>query len=166
VKRDGDAWKLVEPKAAPTEFDLEQVANQVASLLRTKASRLAADAPKTAMAKTSPVVEVELKNGKKQTLRFGAPVPVEDPPPNAGATAKPPEPREYFAKGGLDDLVYAVPAFAKTRFEKPAELFKKPPAPPSGMGGMPGHIPGMENLPPDVRKKLEESMKKGDFPHP
>jgi single-strand DNA-binding protein len=37
------------------------------------------------------------------------------------------------------------------------------PAP--GMGGPGGGgIPGMENLPPDVRKKLEESLKKGDFP--
>ena len=76
---------------------------------------------------------------------------------------KKPEPREYYAKGGVDDLTYVVAAFTRNRLDKPYDLFKKPPTPPQGMGQH-GGIPGMENLPPDVRKKLEESMAKGDFP--
>jgi hypothetical protein len=164
VKKDGDAWKLVEPKKAPDGFDEGQIAGQVASVLRTRASKVAPDAPKNAVEKPTTTVEVTLKGGKKQALRFGAGLPVDDATP--AKDGKKPEPREYYAKGGVDDLVYVLPAFSKSRLDKPNDLFKKPPAPPPGMGG--GGIPGMENLPPDVRRKLEESLKKGDFPggHP
>ena len=63
------------------------------------------------------------------------------------------------AEGG-DGLVYAVASFTKARYEKPVELFKKPPPPPQGMGAPGGGgISGLENLPPDVRQKLEASLK-------
>lgn len=153
VKKDGADWKLVEPKTAPPEFEASQIAGQIAGLLRTRATRVA-DAPATAFAKPGPVVEVQLAGGKKQLLRFGAALPVDLP---KDGTEKAPEAREYYVKGGIDDLTYVIAAFTRNRYDKPAELFKKPPAPPPGSGGM----PGMENLPPDIRKKLEESMKKG-----
>src|SRR5688572_33146249 len=135
-----------------------------------RGTRVAADAPATAVAKPGPVVELSLKDGKKQTLRFGAPVPpdtaTDEKADAKGDDKKKNEPKEYYAKGAVDDLTYVVAAFSRNRYDKPAELFKKPPAPPPGVGG--GGIPGMENLPPDVRKKLEASMKKGELPsnHP
>ena len=168
VKKDGDAWKLVEPKNPPADFDATQVAGQVAGLLRSRATRVATDAPKDAMAKTGPTLEIALKGGKKQTLRFGTPLPVDAAGAPKDPKAEKPEPREYYAKGGVDDLVYVVAAFTRNRYDKPADIFKKPPTPPPGMGGMPGQIPGMENLPPDVRRKLQESLKRGELPqgHP
>jgi hypothetical protein len=155
VEKKGDAWKLVEPKKAPDGFEESQIAGQVAGALRTRATKIASDAPKNAVdaKKASPMIEIDLKGGKKQVLRIGEGVPPED---GKG------EPREFYAKGGVDELTYVVPGFTKNRFEKVDDLFKKPPAPPPGMGG-PGGISGMENLPPDVRKKLEEAIKKGDF---
>ncbi len=158
VKKDGTAWKLVEPKKAPDGFDASQIGMQVGSLLRTRATHLADDAPKTAMARPSPVVEIDLKGGKKQVLRFGEPVALGD---DAKKDAKP---REYYAKGGVDDLTYVVAAFTRNRLDKPDDLFKKPPTPPAGMMGGGGMIPGMDKLPPDVRKKLMESIRKGNFP--
>lgn len=162
VERDGDAWKLVEPKTAPAGFEVDQILPQVNAVLRTRAARVAVDAPRDAVAKAGPVIELSLKGGKKQALRFGAPLPVDA---TTAAATETKEPREYFVKGGADDLVYVMPAFARNRYDKPAELFKKPALPTGPVGG-PGQIPGMDKLPPDVRKKLEESLKKGDFPRP
>lgn len=166
VKKDGAEWKLVEPKKAPDGFDPGQIATQVASVLRTRATKVAVDAPKGAVAKPGPTVEIVAK-GKKYALRFGEGVTADDATAPIAKDAKDPkkkpEPREYYAKGGVDDLTYVVAAFTRNRLDKPYDLFKKPPTPPQGMGQH-GAIPGMENLPPDVRKKLEESMAKGDFP--
>lgn len=164
VAKKGEAWELVEPKTPPADFEASQIAGQIAAVLRMRGTRVATDAPATAVAKPGPTVELSLKGGKKQTLRFGAPVPP-DPSEDASGDKKK-DAKEYYAKGAVDDLTYVVAAFSRNRYDKPAELFKKPPAPPPGIGG--GGIPGMENLPPDVRKKLEESMKKGELPsnHP
>lgn len=161
VERSGDSWKLVEPKTAPEGFDVEQILPQVNAVLRTRATRVDAGAPTDAVAKAGPVVELVLKGGKKQALRFGKAVPLDAA---TAAVSESKEPREYWVKGGADDLVYVAPAFARNRYDKPTEMFKKPEMP-TGPGRM-GQIPGMEKLPPDVRKKLEESMRKGDFPPP
>lgn len=167
IQRDGEAWRLVEPKAAPADFDIGQAQSVVAGLVRTRAARLAADAPKDALAKAGPVVELALKGGKKQTLRFGAPLPVSEDDAKIDdkkpGDAKKPEPREFYVAGGADNLVYVAPAFTRARFDKPADMFKKPAQPGPGGAG-PGGIPGMDKLPPDVRKKLEESVKSGKFP--
>lgn len=162
VQKKADAWQLVEPKTPPADFEASQIAGQVAALLRLRGTRVASDAPAKALAKPGPTVEIVLTGGKKQTLRFGAPVPADE----AASEKDKKEPREYYAKGAVDDLTYVIAAFSRNRYDKPSELFKKPPAPPPGIGG--GGIPGMENLPPDVRKKLEESIKKGELPagHP
>lgn len=172
VQKKGEEWELVEPKTPPPDFEATQIAGQIAGILRARAARVANDAPATAFAPVGgkppgPVVEVSLKGGKKQTLKFGAPVPLDaEEKAKAGDDKKKLEPREYYVKGAVDDLTYVIAAFSRNRYDKPTELFKKPPGPPPGMGG--GAIPGMEGLPPEVRKKLEESMKKGELPagHP
>lgn len=169
LNKNGADWQLLEPKKPPADFDAGQIAGQVAGLLRTRAVRVAADAPKTAFTPmvTGPVVELQLAGGKKQQLTFGAALPVADDGKVKDAKAKPVEAREYYVKGGIDDLTYVIAAFTRNRYAKPAELFKKPAEPPPGMGAA-GGMSGMENLPPDIRKKLEESMKKGNMPggHP
>ena len=166
VKRSGDGWALVEPRTPPPDFDLAQVQMQVAAALRMRAARLAAVPRQSAgidMAGT--VVDLVLKGGKRQTVKIGAPVPLTEDEQKAAPAGKPPEPKEFYATGGADQLVYVVAGFTKKRYDKPAELFKKPPPPPGGMGGAPsGGMQGLESLPPDVRKKLEESIKKGDLP--
>ena len=151
VKKDGDAWKLVEPKTAPPELDLGQAMAVVQGALRLRGARVlddgaaAADAAK-AIGAGDPSIELSLAGGTKQTVRFG----------------KAAEGSSEVNVVGADGLVYAINSFNKGRYDKPVELFKKPPAPApgmGGMGGMGGGMSGLENLPPDVRKKLEASLK-------
>jgi hypothetical protein len=151
VKQDGADWKLVEPKTPPAEFDAAQIPSVVGAALRLKGTRIASGV--TDAGGSDPVVELTLTSGKKETVRFGKGV-VEE-----GAKAGD-KPREVYAKGA-DGQVYVVSSFTKTRYEKPTDLFKKPPAPPPGMGG----LNGLEGLPPDVRKKLEASMRAQGLKH-
>ena len=148
VKKTGAEWSLVEPKTAPAEFDVAQIAPAVAGALRLKGSRLASGVADSGGA--DPSVEVALQNGKTEVVRFGKGI-VEE-----GAKAGD-APKELYVKGA-DGLVYVASSFTKTRYEKPTDLFKKPPAPPPSMGG-PGGMQGLDSLPPDVRKKLEASMR-------
>jgi hypothetical protein len=141
VKKDGAAWKLVEPKAAPEGFDVGQIESAVQGALRLRGTKVLVG--ERDIGAVSASVEVQLKNGT-QRVRFGAPI-------EGGGDVR--------AEGG-DGLVYAVASFTKARYEKPVELFKKPPPPPQGMGAPGGGgISGLENLPPDVRQKLEASLK-------
>jgi hypothetical protein len=153
VQKDGAAWKLVEPKTKPAELDLAQAGSVVAAALRLRATRI--DATATDAGGADPAIEFVLKDGKKQSVRFGKTA-------DANADDKAP-PREVFVSGA-DGRVYVAAAGVRTRYEKPVELFKAPPPPPPGMGGMGGlggkGLSGLESLPPDVRKKLEESLKK------
>jgi hypothetical protein len=146
VGKDGADWKLFEPAQPPADFDAGQIASAVASVTRLKGTRFAAGVADAGGA--DPAVALVLKGGAKQTVRFGK--QLENADPNA--------PKEFHV-AGADGNVYVANSFTRGRYEKPAELFKKPPPPPPGMGGGMGGIQGLEGLPPDVRKKLEESLK-------
>ncbi len=170
LKRNGDAWVVVEPKTPPADFDVGQAKNQVASVVRLRAARMV-DVPAAAagLAKAGTVIDLQLKGGKHQVVRMGAPVPLTADEQKAAPPGKAPEPREFYASSGVDQLVYVVAAHSKKRYDKPADLFKKAAPPPGGMGGSMGGqhgggMQGLEGLPPDVRKKLEESLKKGELP--
>ena len=158
VEKSGDDWKLVEPKTAPAELDVAQIGSAVSGALRNKGVRLASGVVDAGG--SDPLIELKLASGKTESLRFGKAVPPEDP-----STVKPDDkPREYYVKGA-DGLVYVVNSFTRSRYEKPIDLFKKPAAPPPGMGGL-GGMQGLESLPPDVRKKLEASLKNKNLAAP
>lgn len=141
VKKDGGVWTVQEPKKAPPELDVGQIAQVVQSALRLRATRYLGD---TKPAGSGPVVTLALGGGKTQSLRFFGPVE---------------EGSNDVVAIGADGAAYAISSYQKGRYDKPVELFKKPPAPPPGMGGGGGGISGLESLPPDVRKKLEASLK-------
>jgi hypothetical protein len=61
-----------------------------------------------------------------------------------------------------DGHAYGISKYQRDRWGKPFDLFKKV-APPPGAGGG-GGIPGMENLPPDIRKQLEAQLRSGKIP--
>ncbi len=149
VKKDGAEWKLVEPKTAPPDFDAAQIGSVVAGALRLKGVRVATGV--TDAGGGDPVIELELANGKRESVRFGK---------SADVVTEGEKTKELYVKGA-DGLVYVVSSFTKSRYEKPTELFKKPAAPPAGMGGMGGMggMQGLDSLPPDIRKKLEASLK-------
>jgi hypothetical protein len=147
-------WKLTEPKTPPAEFDAAQINTAVQSALKLRAARYLGAADAKLINGDTDISFVDAA-GKTTQIRFGAAVP--------DAAAKPDDkPKEFYVRG-TDGNMYVINAFQKTRYEKPADLFKKPPAPPQGMPGMggPGAMNGLDSLPPDVRKKLEESMRRG-----
>ena len=127
------------PKTAPAELGVAQIGSAVAAALRIKGARVVSDVA-DAIGK-DPSITVTTKSGT-QTVQFGKAVDGSN---------------DVLVKGA-DGLVYAVSSSLRGRYEKPVELFKKPPAPPPGMGGM-GGMQGLESLPPDVRAKLEASLK-------
>jgi hypothetical protein len=155
VEKSGGTWTLVEPKVPPAEFDLAQVASVVGQAVRLRAARFAGGSPKPA----NPDVVVELATkDKRETVSFGKQLEASD------ASAS----REFAGVDAAGNVV-VVNAYTRDRFATPEQLFKKPPSPPPGMGGMGGMgglggagqgLSGLENLPPEVRKKLEESLKK------
>jgi hypothetical protein len=141
VKKGADGWSVFEPKKAPAEIDVAQIGQVVQSALRLRGTRFLGDVKTTG---AGPQVELVLSSGKKQVLRFYGPVE---------------EGSSDVVVVGADGNAYAISGYQKGRYEKPVELFKKPPTPPPGMGGGGGGISGLESLPPDVRKKLEASLK-------
>ncbi|MFZ5471725.1 MAG: DUF4340 domain-containing protein [Myxococcota bacterium] len=148
VKKAGETWNLIEPKTPPAGFELDpaRVSTQLTSLKNLRATRVAEGVvpAKAGLAKPSLTVEVTTDDGKRQALKFGA----EADAPSGG--------KELFAQGAVDAFVYALPPYEKTRLEPGVELFKK--LPPPDFGNM-GHIKGLEQLPPDVRAKLEAQLR-------
>lgn len=138
LAKDGAAWKVLEPKALPAgaDFDPGQVPAELARL-----SRLRGDAVTDAktVGKTAGSVEVTVEGGPAQRLEFGG-----DAPPTG-----------VLVKGSADGRVYSVAKAELTRLESPFTLFKRPPAPPAG----PQKQLRLEDLPPDIRAKLEAQLR-------
>lgn len=157
VKQEG-AWTLTEPTTTPEGFELDpaRVDGLLSSLTRLKGSERFATPPAGhGTERPSASVTLTLADGTTKTIAFGGPVPGDE-----GG-------QRVYVAGAEEPVVYAIAEFQKTRFDKPLDLVKKlppPPSPPPGMGGMGGGIPGLENLPPDVRQKLEESLRQQGLP--
>jgi hypothetical protein len=149
LKNDGAAWSYDGPGAELV--DAAGIPPKLSGVLKLKAAKVVgAESDVKATFKDELKIEVVLKDGSTRVARLGGDVPSVDDKP---AT-------EVYATSG-DGLVYAIGKFQKTRHEKPAELFKATERPPQdGMGGMGGGgIPGLESLPPEIRKQLEAQLK-------
>jgi hypothetical protein len=150
LRKDGTSWKVVEPKQLPagTDFDPGQVPSQLFRIRNLHAARLI-DAPVPAaqagISKTA-TVEIVLEDGTKQALYFGK-----------EAAGGPPGPKQLYVKGSADGALYAVAESEKARFDVGVDLFKKPSPPPNF--GNPGAMRGLEQLPPDVRQKIEAQLR-------
>jgi len=149
VVKDGGAWKVVEPKKLPSGFDFDpgQVQGQLQMLKSLRASHVLEQAPTPAqsgLARPTTTVDIAVEGGPSQSLRFGKELKTDK-----GA-------KEAYVKGSADNLTYAIYDAARTRYETGIELFKKPPPPPPNMGG---GMRGLENLPPDVRQKIEAQLR-------
>ena len=148
VLKEGDSWRIVEPKKLPAgfEFDPGQVQSHLQMLKALRASRVvetAANPAQTGLSRSTTMVDIAVEGGATQSLRFGKEL-------------KSDKGKEAYVKGSADNLTYAIYDAVRTRFETGIELFKKqPPPPPSTGGGM----RGLENLPPDVRQKIEAQLR-------
>jgi hypothetical protein len=151
VTRKDGAWTLTQPATPPADFQFDgaTVEGKLAALGRVKAQeRLEAAPPKTGLQKPDVTITLFFKDGVSKRVGFGAAAPKQD---DKGG-------ERFYASSAEDEAVYVVNKWQKTRYEKPLDLFKKV-APPPGAGRQGGPIAGMENLPPDIRKKLQESLK-------
>ncbi len=150
--KEGEAWKVVEPKALPPgfEFDPAQVSRFVGSLKTFKAARMiegVKDA-EAGLAKPETTVELTVEGAALQRLEFGGDAPVADGP------------KQVYVRGSADALTYALVATQRDRMNGGLDLFKKPPPPPNfGQGGPGGQMRGLESLPPDVRRQLEAQLR-------
>lgn len=141
LAKEGGGWKVVQPKAPPSGFELDpQAVTQVLQRYRgLRAVRAVAGVSDKAagLAKPSALLELDLEGGGKQALRFGGELPS----------------KELYVKGSADGLVYAIGAPEKASLERGLELFKKHPPPD------PSQVRGLEQLPPELRQQLEAQLR-------
>lgn len=143
VKKDGESWKVLEPKVLPAGFDFaqEQVTAQIQRIGMLRGAKVVRGVSSAQAGLLKPTLEIELDSAgaPTQKIRFGSAVP--------GETT------QIYAQGD-DGLVYAAAAHDKSAFEAGLELFKRPPPPPDFRGAQ-----GLEQLPPDIRRQLEAQMR-------
>jgi hypothetical protein len=138
-------WRLEEPASPPAdyEFSSDAVISQLQSLTRTRATRFLGRTDEVGAA-LSRIVELEfrLADGNSVRVELGAADGGDD-------RARPGDGFSYTLSGGL-----------RSRFETPLDLFRKVEALPGagGLGNM-GGAQGLENLPPDLRRRIEEAMR-------
>jgi hypothetical protein len=152
VAKEGDTWKVIEPKKLPPGFDFDpgRVTAQLNTLRGLKASRLIdgkVDPAQSGLSKPTTSVDLTLEGGAHQWVKFGK-------------EAKGDKGKEVYVKGSADALTYAIFEGARSRFDSGVEMFKKLPPPPPNAGGM----RGLENLPPDVRAKIEAQLRQQQHP--
>jgi hypothetical protein len=153
VAKEGDGWKVLEPKKLPPGFDFDagRITSELSMLRGLKASRLIdgkTDAAQTGLAKPNTTVDLAVEGGGHQTLKFGK-------------EAKGDKGKEVYVKGSVDALTYVISDGVRARFDSGIEMFKKLPPPPNmGAGGM----RGLESLPPDVRAKIEAQLRQQQHP--
>lgn len=159
LKKDEQGTWTFTSNPAGAEFDPNTVGGKLAGLTRLRAARyLGAQGAVPIDLGDKLTISLTLQDGTQQVVTFGAAAPEGE-----AGTGK----NQVFVRNG-DGHVYAIAAFQKERYKKPADLFQ-PAAPPPGMGGpggMPGGMGGMqglENLPPEIRKQLEAQLKAGNF---
>ena len=144
-----NAWVIQQPKVLPDgfEFDPNSVARQLRSIKNTQAERYVGPSASSAHGFKKPGLEILVTDSKNKThqLVFGA--GFED------------NGKKIFVLSPIDNGVYAARAFQKTRFEKGVALFKKFEAPKGDFS----QAQGFNSLPPDVRKSLEEQMRKNQM---
>lgn len=135
-----DAWTLEEPSEPGADFELgpQAVTMQMRSLTGTRATAVhgpEADAP------------VDFSQGLAFSFQLadGKSLRVDLAEADDG---------EVYARVG-DGFAYRVPSVVRSRWSNPLPLFQRPPdLPPRGAPA------GMENLPPELRRQLEEAMRR------
>lgn len=111
LTKDGESWKLVEPKAPGFDFDPQQVNVVLNRLSNLRGQKVVRDTP---LARPGTQLELTLTGGAVQRVQVG----------------------DLLAKGD-EGLLFAITPQDKSWLETGPELFKRPPPPPAG-GGMQG----------------------------
>jgi hypothetical protein len=123
VVKEGEAWKLAEPRKLPDGFEFEplQVGMQLAWLQGLRGTRLVEGQVtdgQVGLASPAVLVEVTVEGEPVQTLRLGKEAPGAA---NGG--------KELYARSTIDAFTYAVSEGVRTRLAQGLELFKRRPPP-------------------------------------
>jgi hypothetical protein len=111
LTKDGESWKLVEPKTPGFDFDPQQVSAVLNRLSTLRGQKVIRDTP---LPKPGTQLELSLSGGAVQRVQVG----------------------ELVAKGD-EGLLFTITALDKSWLETGPELFKRPPpAPGGGMQGL------------------------------
>ena len=115
-------------------------------MARTKGVRLLDDAARSAADFRDPLrIDLGFPDAVTRSIIFGAPLEGASPGvAEAAVTAS-------------DGLIYAVRAGEREGYENPLALFERVASPPPRPGG--GGMQGLENLPPDVRRQIEQQLR-------
>lgn len=165
---DPDAGVPEEPPAPLTtieNFAASRVRSIVTNLSRMRASDFAADGTTAASAGlTDPAaarVVLTIRDGdttRTETVILGSESDAED--------------HEHYATRDGSEIVYVISRYLSDRVSPTAASFQQTAAaaaeePPPSDGEMPagGGAPSMDDLPPDIRRALEEAMRGGGAPH-
>jgi len=142
VEKKKGEWTLL-TKAPPTfDFDKNQVLGKLEGLNRLKVTQFIG--PGVIKSGKQPVkITLYFEDESQKSIIFGAPLKGED-----GKTM-------VYAMASDEAIQYGVPAFQKSRYENALMLFKRAPAPPPGP---PGGMQGLDQLPPELRQQLLNSM--------
>lgn len=147
LSKQAGAWQLTESDAPPGyEFDGTRVPPRLFGLARTKGLRVLDPAELEAADFSDPLsIELSFADGTARTILFGA-VLEEGGAGGAEGVVR-----------SADGFVYAIGAVERERYENPLPLFERVAPPPPRPEG--GGVRGLENLPPDVRKQIEEQLR-------
>lgn len=151
-KKDGN-WTVVSAKpAAPADFTLDPAAvtRRLSALANARGTGVVEESPAaTGLASPKATVTATLEDGSAVSLRLGN-------------TTKRDDREGVFAAGNADDATYIVAPYTQNNLTGLISTFAKPATP--SAGGAPdlsGLDPSaLQNLPPEVRRQLEEQMRK------
>ena len=148
LSKENNGWGINLPKTLPAgfQFDPNSVERQLRSIKNIKAEAfVGAPASQHGLKKPSLTITLTDENGSTTRLAYGAET-------EEGS-------KKVYLQSPIDNGVYKARAFQKTRYQKGVELFKKFEAPKGDFS----QAQGFNNLPPDVRKSLEEQMRKNQM---
>lgn len=135
VAKEGESWKVVEPKVAP-QFDPQQVTVQLGRLAALRGVKPVRD---VAEPKAIVLVELTSKGGAVAHLRLS----------------------DGYAKGD-DGLLFAINGPDRSWLEDGVDLFKRPAPLPQFKGG--AGMQGLDQLPPEIRAQLEAQLRQQQPP--
>ncbi len=148
LSKENGVWGINSPKTLPAgfQFDPNSVERQLRSIKNIKAEGFVG-APTAQHGLKKPSLTLTLTNAGGATTRLIYGAEIEE-----GG-------KKVYLQSPIDNGVYTARAFQKTRYQKGVELFKKFEAPKGDFS----QAQGFNNLPPDVRRSLEEQMRKNQM---
>lgn len=151
LEKKGTEWSIAKStEKVPSDFTLDPgaVNRRLSALRNARGLEILSDSPATAgLTPPRASVTATLEDGKTVTLALGH-------------TTKRNDREIVFARGNIDDAVYAVNTHTRSNLVGMLDTFAKKEQPSGGPGALSSISPdALKNLPPDVRRQLEQQIR-------